>query len=100
VAYVDQGYTGEAAAEAANKHGIQLEVIKHTETKRGLVLLARRWVVERSFAWAARFRRLARDYERLATTLAGFHYFIFALNTAVRFRRGRLLILLSSPQPS
>jgi len=41
------------------------------------VLLPRRWVVERSFAWAARFRRLARDYERLST-LAGFHYFAFA----------------------
>jgi len=78
LAYVDQGYTGEAAAEAASKHGIQLEVIKHTEAKRGFVLLPRRWVVERSFAWAARFRRIARDYERLATTLAGFHYFAFA----------------------
>ena len=78
MAYVDQGYTGEAAAEAANKHGIQLEVIKHTEAKRGFVLLPRRWVVERSFAWAARFRRLARDYERLSNTLAGFHYFAFA----------------------
>jgi len=78
LAYVDQGYTGEAAAEAANKHGIQLQVIKHTEAKRGFVLLPRRWVVERSFAWAARFRRLARDYERLSDTLAGFHYFAFA----------------------
>jgi transposase len=76
--YVDQGYTGEAAAEAAAKHGIQLEVVKHTEAKRGFVLLPRRWVVERSFAWAARFRRLARDYERLSDTLAGFHYFAFA----------------------
>lgn len=38
----------------------------------------RRRVVERSFAWAARFRRLARDYERLAQTLAGFHYLVFA----------------------
>ena len=76
--YVDQGYTGEAAAEAAAKHGIQLEVVKHTEAKRGFVLLPRRWVVERSFAWAARFRRLARDYERLSDTLAGFHYFAFS----------------------
>jgi len=42
------------------------------------VLLPRRWVVERSFAWAARFRRLARDYERLDTTLKGFHYLSFA----------------------
>ena len=76
-AYVDQGYTGETAAQAAEKHGIQLEVVKHTEVKRGFVLLPRRWVVERDFAWAARFRRLARDYERLAATLAGLHYLAF-----------------------
>ena len=78
LAYVDQGYTGKRAAEAAQAHGIQLEVIKHTEAKRGFILLPRRWVVERSFAWAARFRRLARDYERLGQTLAGFHYLAFA----------------------
>jgi transposase len=42
-------------------------------------LLPRRWVVERSFAWAARFRRLARDYERLASTLSGYHWLAFAL---------------------
>jgi transposase len=78
LAYVDQGYTGETAKEGASAHGIELEVVKHTEAKRGFVLLPRRWVVERSFAWAARFRRLARDYERLAQTLAGFHYLAFA----------------------
>lgn len=78
VAYVDQGYTGKTAHQAAQAHGMQLEVVKHTEAKRGFVLLPRRWVVERSFAWAARFRRLARDYERLAKTLAGFHYLAFA----------------------
>jgi transposase len=78
VAYVDQGYTGDDAAEAAETHGIRLEVVKHTEAKRGFVLLPRRWVVERSFAWAARFRRLARDYERLPQTLAGLHFIAFA----------------------
>lgn len=76
--YVDQGYRGEAAASAAARHGIQLEVVKHSEAKRGFVLLPRRWVVERSLGWSARFRRLARDYERLAQTLAAFHYFAFA----------------------
>ncbi len=78
LAYVDQGYTGQTAADAAAQHGIQLQVVKHTEAKRGFVLLPRRWVVERSFAWAARFRRLARDYERLNQSLAGYHYFAFA----------------------
>lgn len=79
LAYVDQGYTGDNAAQAAEKHGVRLEVVKHTEAKRGFVLLPRRWVVERSFAWAARFRRLARDYERLGKTLAGLHYLAFAI---------------------
>jgi len=79
LAYVDQGYTGEAAAEAAESQGLQLEVVKLSEAKKGFVLLPRRWVVERSFGWAARFRRLARDYERLPETLAGLHYLAFAI---------------------
>jgi transposase len=79
LAYVDQGYTGEDAASAAAEHGIQLEVVKLPDAKRGFVLLPRRWVVERSFGWAARFRRLARDYERLSETLAGLHYVAFSL---------------------
>lgn len=77
LAYVDQGYTGPNAAEAAQQHGLRLEVVKHPMAKRGFVLLPRRWVVERSFACAARFRRLARDYERLDTTLKGFHLLAF-----------------------
>jgi transposase len=74
VAFVDQGYTGESAAQAAEVHGLRLEVVKRPEATRGFVLLPRRWVVERTFAWAARFRRLARDYERLPETLAGLHF--------------------------
>jgi transposase len=77
VAFVDQGYTGAEPAAAAREHGIELAVVKHPEAKRGFVLLPRRWVAERSFAWAARFRRLARDYERLAETLAGLHFLAF-----------------------
>jgi transposase len=77
-ASVDQGYTGEEPANEAAAQGIRLEVVKHAEAKRGFVLLPRRWVVERSFAWTARFRRLARDYERLPTTLAGLHFIALA----------------------
>src|SRR4051794_12562328 len=79
LAFVDQGYTGEEPAADAAAHGIRLEVVKLPEAKRGFVLLPRRWVVERSFAWAARFRRLARDYERLPETLAGLHFVVFAI---------------------
>jgi transposase len=73
-AFVDQGYTGEQPAADAAQAGVRLEVVKHHEAKRGFVLLPLRWVVERSFAWAARFRRLARDYKRLASTLAAYHW--------------------------
>lgn len=79
LAYVDQGYTGEIAAESAAAHGIKLEVVKLEEAKKGFVLLPRRWVVERSFAWTGRFRRLARDYERLPETLAGLHFLAFVI---------------------
>ena len=85
IAFVDQGYTGADAADAAEQHGIRLEVVKLPSAKRGFVLLPRRWVVERSFAWMARFRRLARDYERLDETLAGLHFVAFAILMAHRF---------------
>ena len=77
LAFVDQGYTGEKAAADAKKRGIELSVVKLPQAKRGFVLLPRRWVVERSFAWAVRFGRLAKDYERLASTLAGMHLAAF-----------------------
>lgn len=85
VAYVDQGYTGDDAADDAMEHEIHLEVVKLPTAKRGFVLLPKRWVVERSFAWLNRFRRLTRDYERLATTLAGMHTIAFACLLLQRF---------------
>ena len=78
VAFVDQGYTGEQAQADASEHGIRLEVVKLPEAKKGFVLLPRRWVVERSFAWMSKFRRLARDYERLPETVAGLHFVAFS----------------------
>jgi transposase len=78
LAYVDQGYTGDRPATAAQEKGIDLHVVRLSEAKHGFVLLPRRWVVERSFGWASRFRRLARDYERLPQTLATLHFVAFA----------------------
>ena len=85
MAFVDQGYTGTQAAQEAEAHHMHLEVVKLSEAKKGFVLLPKRWVVERSNAWAARFRRLARDYERLAETLAGLHFVPFAILMLKRF---------------
>jgi transposase len=79
LAYVDQAYTGPDAEIAAADEGIDLAVVKLDEAKRGFVLLPRRWVIERSFGWAARFRRLAKDYERLTETLEGMHYVAFSI---------------------
>lgn len=79
LAYVDEGYTGPSAHDAAAAHGIALEVVKLPDVKRGFVLSPRRWVVERSFGWMSRFRRLARDQERLADVLKGFHLVAFTM---------------------
>jgi transposase len=78
LAIVSQAYTGDTPIQEAKEHGIQLEVVKLPQAKHGFVLLPRRWVVERSFAWATRFRRLVRDYERLPATLVGLHLIVFA----------------------
>ena len=77
--YADQGYAGEETFDEAAGRKIILEVVRLPDAKKGFVLLPRRWVVERSFGWMARFRRLARDYERLATTLRGLHYVAFGM---------------------
>jgi transposase len=79
LAYVDQGYTGEVPAQAAAENGVELSVVRLPGAKQGFVLLPRRWVVERSFAWLSRFRRLARDCERLPEMLAGFHLVAFGV---------------------
>jgi transposase len=79
IAFVDQGYTGDRPAADVQAHGIRLEVVKLPTAKHGFVLLPRRWVVERSFAWMARFRRLVRDCERLSETLVGLHFVAFAM---------------------
>jgi transposase len=77
VLYADAAYTGEETAAAAQEQGLRLIVVQRPEGSHGFVLLPKRWVVERSFAWVSRFRRLARDYERLPATLAGLHFAAF-----------------------
>ena len=79
VAWVDKGYSGEEAEAAAAEHGIDLLVVKHEEAKRGFLLLPRRWVVERWFAWMARCRRLVKDYERVPEVLVGLHFVAFSM---------------------
>ena len=79
VCFADQGCTGDCPAQAAKDAGIELIVVRLPEAKKGFTLLPKRWVVERSFAWAARFRRLARDFERTPEILRGLHFVAFSI---------------------
>jgi transposase len=100
VGFVDQGYTGDEAAAAAKEQGIELEVVKLPEAKKGFMLLPKRGVVERSFAWAVRFPRLVRDYERLPKTLVGLHFAVFALLMLVKAAAQGLLLPHLTPSTS
>ena len=64
--WVDGGYTGEDFSGWVREqwHRLEVEVVKRTDDLRGFVVLPRRWVVERTFGWLMRHRRLVRDYER------------------------------------
>jgi transposase len=81
LAWADDGYTGDAPRKAAAaEQGITLQIVKRADAqgpRHGFVLLPKCWIVERSFAWAARFRRLARDCERLSETVAGLTFLAF-----------------------
>ena len=70
--FADGGYAGPKMALIAWRTGTwTLEIVKRNELHR-FVVLPKRWIVERTFAWISRNRRLARDFERYATTVAAF----------------------------
>ncbi len=70
--FADSGYQGEKTAKAVAATGSwMLEIVKRTDKHR-FVVLPKRWIVERTLAWISRNRRLARDFERYARTVAAF----------------------------
>src|ERR1700683_2016144 len=71
--WADAGYNARQVKDAvARLPGLRLEIVKRSDDTKGFVVLPRRWVVERTFSWFGRNRRLAKDYENLAETLAAF----------------------------
>jgi len=66
--YADGGYQGRLVTLAQSAWGIVLEIVRKPADQRGFAVLPRRWVVERTFSWLLRWRRLVRDYERLPQT--------------------------------
>ncbi len=63
--WADGGYSGPLVQEVAEKYGMRLEVVEKPQGQRGFSVLARRWVVERTFSWLGKCRRLSKDYEAL-----------------------------------
>ena len=65
--YADGGYQGPAFSAAVKKilAQVNIEIVKRSDRAKGFVVLPRRWVVERTFAWLGRCRRLAKDWENL-----------------------------------
>lgn len=71
--WADGGYKArQVDAAVAKSPPLRVEIVKRTDDMKGFVVLPRRWVVERTFSWFARNRRLAKDYETLADTLLAF----------------------------
>ena len=64
--YADGAYSGELIAWVAETLGCELKIIRRPKGARGFVLLAKRWVVERTFGWLNLYRRLSKNYEQLA----------------------------------
>lgn len=84
VVWADGGYNARQVADAVAKSPrLRLEIVKRSDDASGFVVLPRRWVVERTFSWFGRNRRLAKDYENLADTLAAF-VTLAAIQFAVR----------------
>lgn len=84
--YADQGYCGEDMKIRAKKYGVDLETIKRRESK-GFVLEAKRWVVERTFAWFGKFRRLSKDYELVTLTSLSMMYLVMVRIMCKRISR-------------
>ena len=69
----DGGYQGKATADAVRAEAdIPLEIVKRSDKAKGFVLLPKRWIVERTFGWLGRCRRLAKDFEHLTRSHVGF----------------------------
>jgi transposase len=69
--WADSGYNArQVAASVAKVPVLRVEIVKRTDDMSGFVVLPRRWVIERTFSWFGRNRRLAKDFENLACTLA------------------------------
>lgn len=74
--WADKGYQGDWDVWLHNEWNIQLEIVSAEAGQKGFAVQPRRWVVERTFAWLGKYRRLSKDYERDMTSSEGFIYLV------------------------
>jgi putative transposase len=72
--WADGGYAGKLEGWVEKFAGWQLEIVRRCDAARGFEVLPKRWIVERTFAWLSRYRRLSKDYELFAQTSENFIY--------------------------
>jgi putative transposase len=72
--WTDQGYAGELETDIPAEEKIRLEVVSKQPDQKGFVVQPRRWVVERTFAWIGKCRRLSKDYEQTSDSAKAFIY--------------------------
>jgi transposase len=81
--FADGGYQGNVAAAAAREERLALAIVKRSDQATGFVVLPKRWIVERTFAWLGRNRRLARDVEQLVASSTA-HLYLAAIRLLTR----------------
>jgi len=72
--WADGGYSGKLVEEVEAEKNFQIEVVKRTDDMMGFVVLPKRWIVERTFGWFGKNRRLSKDYEKTVESSASFVY--------------------------
>jgi transposase len=86
--WADQGYSGDDLAQwLLREYGITLEVVSRPADQEGVVVLPRRWVVERTLAWISKYRRCVRDYETLPEQSEAMVYIAMIMTMSRRLAR-------------
>ena len=86
VIFADGGYAGQLVDWVRQRCGWALEIVKRSDLVRGFVVLPKRWIVERTFAWLGRYRRLSKDYEGTIGSSEALIYIAMTHRMLVRLR--------------
>lgn len=86
--WADGGYAGKLVEQMRRFGRWVLEIVKRPEGSKGFTVLPKRWIVERTFGWFGRYRRMSKDYEQLPTSSENMIYLLMIRLMARRLGRG------------